>query len=221
MSLAPPPLTFNDSVAFQDSCDASHGFHFAVFVPSNVTVLQAAKLSLFLRAFRSDVSGVSASGSTSFLGSASSFTTQTELTNLNPQVLGFVINSISTAVCATGCNGTCHHGTFGSIGSVVENGINQTTGSFLTNFVPSNPSSVTSASVSYGVVESTTAAGVTVVINGVDRTAALGGPFSADQVELNVLPYLTVGAWNTIDLTPTGLGRILAHCRLTGLALTL
>jgi hypothetical protein len=70
----------------------------------------------------------------------------------------------------------------------------------------------------YGVFEGAAATGVTVKINGVDRTTALGGGagFTTDQTELEISQYLTIGIKNTIDLTPTGPGRILAHLRLTG-----
>jgi hypothetical protein len=50
--------------------------------------------------------------------------------------------------------------------------------------------------------------GVTVVINGTDRTATLGGPFSSDQNGLDISTYLTAGAWNTIQIGAGGLGRI-------------
>lgn len=60
----------------------------------------------------------------------------------------------------------------------------------------------------YGIFTSTNATGVTVSINGVDRTSALGGPFSADQSNLNIAPFLNIGQWNTIALGSSQLGRI-------------
>jgi hypothetical protein len=60
----------------------------------------------------------------------------------------------------------------------------------------------------FGIYEGTAATGVTVTINGVDRTAALGGPFNADQSGLDIAQYLVVGQWNTILLGSTQLGRI-------------
>lgn len=67
-----------------------------------------------------------------------------------------------------------------------------------------------------GVTEGTTAAGVMISFDGVDVTAALGGPFSADVIELDVTKYLpqAKGVWHTIALTPAGIGRIEAHLRL-------
>ena len=62
--------------------------------------------------------------------------------------------------------------------------------------------------INFGIYTSTSATGVTVRINGVDRTASLGGPFSADQANVNVAPYLVADQWNTISLGTTQLGRI-------------
>jgi hypothetical protein len=69
-----------------------------------------------------------------------------------------------------------------------------------------------------GIFEGTVATGVLISINGTDRTVALGGgtAFTADLIELEVGPWLAIGAKNTIDLTPSGLGGILGHLRLTG-----
>lgn len=63
------------------------------------------------------------------------------------------------------------------------------------------------------------ATNVKVIINGTDRTVALGGPaggFTSNQTELEIGSYLGLGQWNTIDLQPSGLGRIVGHLRLTG-----
>jgi hypothetical protein len=65
----------------------------------------------------------------------------------------------------------------------------------------------------YGIYEGTSATGVTVTINGVDRTAALGGGagFTTDQEDLDIASYLTMPGKNTISLTSTQLGRITAQ----------
>lgn len=60
----------------------------------------------------------------------------------------------------------------------------------------------------FGIFTSTLATGVTVRINGIDRTVALGGPFSADQSALNIGQFLNIGQWNTITLGSSQLGRI-------------
>jgi hypothetical protein len=60
----------------------------------------------------------------------------------------------------------------------------------------------------FGIYTSTTATSVTVKINGVDQTAALGGPFNIDQSNLNIATYLMAGQWNTIELGSSQLGRL-------------
>jgi hypothetical protein len=57
--------------------------------------------------------------------------------------------------------------------------------------------------------------GVTVSINGVDRTVALSGPFGAatdwDSVDMDILTYVTAEAWNEIEVTSTSVGRLKVH----------
>jgi phage minor structural protein len=59
----------------------------------------------------------------------------------------------------------------------------------------------------FGIYTSTPATGITVKINGVDRTADLGGPFNSDQTNLNIASYLS-GQWNAVELGSSQLGRI-------------
>ncbi|MGI6588025.1 MAG: hypothetical protein ACOX2N_04440 [Peptococcia bacterium] len=77
--------------------------------------------------------------------------------------------------------------------------------------VPSHSHSVSVPShthgINYGIYTSTTAAGVTIKINGTDRTSALGGPFNSGQAGLDLVPYLTQGD-NVIEFSSTKLGRI-------------
>ncbi len=62
----------------------------------------------------------------------------------------------------------------------------------------------------FGIYEGTTSSKVTVKINGVDRTSALGGGtgFDVDKDNLDITPYLQVGQWNVIELGSSTLGRI-------------
>ena len=60
----------------------------------------------------------------------------------------------------------------------------------------------------FGIYEGTVAQSVTIKINGVDRTAALGGPFNVDQPGLDIGIYLLPGQWNVVELGSSQLGRI-------------
>ena len=65
--------------------------------------------------------------------------------------------------------------------------------------------------ITYGIYENTTLpTNIGVVINGTNRTSALGGGtgFTTDQSNLNITSYLNTGQWNTIQLTSTTLGRL-------------
>lgn len=64
--------------------------------------------------------------------------------------------------------------------------------------------------IKYGIYEGALASNIKVKINGIDRTSVLGGGtgFNADRSDLNITPYLTIGAWNTIELDSSTLGRI-------------
>lgn len=78
--------------------------------------------------------------------------------------------------------------------------------------MPSHSHSVTLPShnhdIDYGIYTSTSASGVSCIINGIDRTTVLGGKFYGDRSGLDITPYLTIGQWNEIKLTSNQLGRI-------------
>lgn len=53
--------------------------------------------------------------------------------------------------------------------------------------------------------------GIGIIINGIERTLALGGKFYTDENSIDITKYLAVGAWNEIVLTSERLGRIDAN----------
>jgi hypothetical protein len=63
-------------------------------------------------------------------------------------------------------------------------------------------------SVVYGIYVGPTPGSISVQINGVDRTSALGGPWVTDQASIDIAPYLQAGQWNTVSLGSFGLGRV-------------
>jgi hypothetical protein len=203
-----------DTFPQEDNVDATHPLNVDYFLPGNFQRLLGARLSFRLRAYRAYVSAATSSGS-SFVTDISTSTTVA--------VTGWsdisVVNSISTSVCVAGCNGTCHTG---GVGTTSVSHITQTQAGIVVGVFRNFATAVTSVGLSYGVVESTVAAGVTVKIDGTDVTALLtpAGPYNADQLEIDLRPVMTAaristGAFHTIQLTPTGLGRIHAFLRLT------
>ncbi len=64
--------------------------------------------------------------------------------------------------------------------------------------------------ISYGIYESSLPTNITVKINGINRTSALGGQtgFNSDQDNLDITSYLSIGQWNIIEMDSSTLGRI-------------
>lgn len=65
--------------------------------------------------------------------------------------------------------------------------------------------------IDHGIYTSTSAMGIGIIINGTNRTLALGGKFNTDQSKVNITPYMRIGQWNEIRLTSDRLGRIDAN----------
>ena len=206
-----------DSQTYPDECDPTHPFHFDFYLASNLIVVQYAKLSFFLRAFRSPVASVntatSGASSASSSGSSSASTTASDDGTTHAHEF---IGSTQVATLTADFNGpgtTLRHSD-GIARNPFTNFVNwtHTHGMPHTHGIP-HTHDVT-PTLDYGIFEGAVATGVTVKVNGTDRTAALGGGtgFTTDQSELALLvAWLNLGAWNTIDLTPSGLGRITGH----------
>lgn len=69
------------------------------------------------------------------------------------------------------------------------------------------------AASSLGISEGASTTISTLLVDGVDRTSVLGGPWLVAKVNLDVAKYLPLGddAFHTITLTPAGQGRIVAE----------
>ncbi|WP_079709871.1 phage tail protein [Paraliobacillus ryukyuensis] len=78
--------------------------------------------------------------------------------------------------------------------------------------IPSHNHSVSIPShthgIDHGIYTSTFATGIGVIVNGINRTSALGGKFNSSQANIDIDQYLNVGEWNEIELTSDRLGRI-------------
>lgn len=70
------------------------------------------------------------------------------------------------------------------------------------------------------IIETTLPQNVTVMLDGTDLTAKVGGPFNTDQVELDLTVFLnpTVGVWHTIQLGTARQGRLMGMLRVTYVA---
>ncbi len=185
-----------DSQAYPDSADATHPFHFDFYLSPKIIQLNHVTLSFFLRAFRSDVqvTGTNTGNSTVGDHSHETFADQSATVATPAQMEVFHDGNGNPFAFVPGA-GTVNPQSF--------------PGGGFTHAHPLNISAV------YGIFESTVATNVKVIVNGIDRTVALGGPaggFITNQTELAIdTSWLTPGVWNTIDLQPGGLGRITGH----------
>src|SRR5665213_487223 len=188
-------VAHNDSWLFEDNVDSTHPANLRYVIASTTQRIVSARLSIHLAPFRTYNSlSISATGA----GSSHHHTTSVTTGN------------------ASNTHSLRHDGGAGTW--TLDDGsslVVQTTAFDNSGNEATHTHSVSGSSV-LGVTEGATATGVTVAFDGVDATAALGGPFTTDQIELNVAPYLisTQGAWHVIAMQPSGLGRIEAHLRL-------
>jgi len=201
---------YNNSKNIQENCTPSFPGHFDLFIESNVLKLNYGKLSFKLRAFRRDFALVTGSSTSSGPSSASSSLSGP---HNHPILLNAETSSAGQLTVFADTSGNLWVVNLSNVLAATENDnpAHSHNISHTHTFTPN-------ISITDGIFESTVATGVTVKINGTDRTVALGGGtgFTTDQTELEVSQWLNIGQWNTIDLTPTGLGRISAEVRVTG-----
>jgi len=216
-----------DSQVYPDECTPTFPFHFDFLLASDVLIVNRVRLSFFLRAFRRTLA--SANTATSGASSAASAGASSAVTSTN----GSITTSTSALhghivdVPAGTPNGNPLYlygnstinvaGGPGGFGTRSDGGhthdLVHTHDDAHSHPIPHTHDVV--PGLTDGIWEGAIATGVTVKVNGVDRTVALGGGagFTTNQTELVIDPaWLNpFGQWNTIDLTPSGLGRITGH----------
>lgn len=204
-----------DSQTYPDECDATHPFHFDFYLATDVVIVQRVKLSFFLRAFRRTLAALNTA--TSAASSASSSDSSSSTTTSS--TTHYHVLLLKHGVAADESPGYKRSSDIFTTSDTVDH-------QALTNIdgghTHDNPHSHNIPhthdvvpGLTDGIWEGAVATGVTVKVNGVDRTSALGGGtgFTTNRTELAInLAWLNpIGQWNTIDLTPTGLGRITGH----------
>lgn len=233
----------NDTVSLADNVDATHSLNLDWVAPNNLQTLTSMRLSFRLRAYRtySTLSGLSV-GNQSVLhnhsitadASGSSGHSHSHAHNLS---LSAAVGGFSVAYATP--SGPMQIGAGGpatDTSTVVADGTGESGHSHSHNHTGSsstesaNHTHTVSGASSLGIVEGAVATGVTVLFDGTDITAALGGGtgFTSDQTELNLIPALTAlsppvlpftqGSLHAIALSSTGLGRIQSFLRLGYLA---
>jgi len=218
--------TWQDSRA--DNVDATHGLLLNIYLPTETKSIHKAILRFKLQAFRAYETGA-ASGGGSTSGSSSTSTTVSGSENITITGYQFSGGSVDYTQSANAAADNHNHGiSNGSLLALAGGGYVQYSAfsgsthvhwlynhyhNYYANGHSHNmPHTHTTPNhvhpIDYGIYESTSATGVTIKINGVERTIALGGPFSVDQASLDISTYLSINQWNTIELGSTQKGRI-------------
>jgi len=192
-------LPHNDSLWYADNIDATHAANLYYIIPSNTQRIVTAKLSLKLLPYRTyNTLSVSATGTESAGHSHSHSHTWAVQDGTGIPTANMAFQNSPIKVMNIG-------GTTGNVPTTTDS-----TGESATH------THNVSATGVLGVTEGATATGVAIAFDGVDQTAALGGPFNTDVVELDVRQFfpVSIGAWHLIAMQPSGLGHITAHLRL-------
>lgn len=197
-----------------DNVDEFHPLILSVYLPEETHSVHKAILRFRLQGFRSySKSAASGGGSTSGSGGSTTQTSQTsdlwdlyeiyvpDAVSLEDDHNHGIPHGTSLAIDGGGSVDFAESG--GHAHAFTADHRHDVTLSDHTHSTPNHAHDI-----EYGIYGGTTASEVTVVINGVDRTTALGGPFNNDQPSLNIAQYLSVGQWNNIQIGSGGLGRI-------------
>jgi len=202
----------NDSWIFEDNVDATHAANLRYIISKNVTRVVSARLSIFMAPYRT-YNNFSA---TTTGGESIGHTHGTESGHSHSHAHNLPLAGATYAnpVTATGL-GAMGDGTVGGENVPVTTDATGSSGHLHGSNTPGHTHLISVTS-TLGVTEGATATGVTVAFDGVDATAALGGPFNADVIELDVRRFIQIatGVKHTIAMQPSGLGRIEAHLRL-------
>jgi hypothetical protein len=211
----PAPATLsiphNDSWLFEDNVDGTHPANLRYVISENVQRVVSARLSIKLGAYRTY---------SSFSATQTNLETTDHFhaTPNHPHTM-FTSDGINSGV---GPNGEFYHSAgsenlqvqFANTNSATLH--TDTSGGGTSGGRTAAHLHAISITSTLGVTEGTVATGIRISFDGVDQTVALGGPFNADVIELDVRPYLslTLNTWHVIAMQPSGLGRIEAHLRL-------
>lgn len=199
-------LPHNDSWLFEDNVDATHPANLRYIIAANTQRIVSARLSIHLAPYRTynslslTATGTESTGHTH--GSAAHNHNLVTASGAFSDTIGYNGAGNNTLLSASAHTDTT------AIASATPGATGGESGTH---------THTVSGSAVLGVTEGAVATGVTLSFDGgPDVSPNFGGPFTVDQIELNVAPYLvsTIGVWHTIAMQPNGLGRIEAHLRL-------
>jgi len=220
-AMATLSLPHVDSWLFEDNVDGTHPANLRYVIPSATQRLSVAKLSIHLAPYRTYNSlSLTSTGATTL---STDSTAESGHSHSHAHTIPIGNAGGSSAIQWSGAGNALQSspGISGNT-SAINSDATGSSGHSHSHNHGSHTHTVSGTS-TLGVTEGATATGVTVkFINGntgstVDATATLGGPFNADAIELDVTQFLPQdkGFWHTVQMQPSGLGRIEAHLRLS------
>lgn len=203
----------NDNWPYRDACDAAHPFNVDYVVPKNFQRIISAKLSVIIRPYRTystltlSSTGNASNDHTHGMGHNHSHAHNYVLENNASFInVGFTANNrIGLSGGGTDATGITTDATGSSAGS--------TGGQSATH------THTVSGTTTLGIAEDSTPVnpGITIAFDGVDRTAALGGPFNATMIEVDVTQFLptSTGVQHTVALQPNQRATITAMLKIS------
>lgn len=210
----------NDNFVYNDNVDNNSPAFVDYVLPRNFQRIVSAKLSIKIRPYRTyntlsiSATGIESNGHT-HTSTAHTHTSDPHAHHNTPSVGGnaaFALSNPAGLEVASGpvAGWNTDSTTPGPTGSTTPGA---TGGESLTH------THNVSASGVLGVTEGATPVnpGITVSFDGTDHTTDLGGPWNADQVEIDVTRFLatSVAAWHTVALLPNQITRIVALLRIS------
>jgi hypothetical protein len=195
----------NDTFPFAENVDPTHPGRLYYVLPSNSQRVVSAKLSFWPLTYRTynNFSATTTGGQS---------VTHTHGSASHAHTIPIDAGPFANAVGQNAAGGNLSDG-FGPTTAPV----NATTPG-ATGGASIDHSHLISVTSTLGITEGAVAAGMTVLFDGVDRTAVLGGPWSGDVIEMDVTKYVqdvSRGVKHLISLTSTTLGQIQGHLRLS------
>lgn len=210
----------NDILAFPDDSDASFPYRFDFVLPSNFQKMISARLSWKLRNYRTyNTFTVSTTGATTPAADGAGGETGHSHNHAHTIPITFQagIGSADTVFWQGSGNPLQTTGSGPASGntSAINSDATGSSGHNHGTHTHGSHTHTISGSSFLGITEDTPPLnpGITVAIDGTDFTAALGGPFQTDVIELDIRPYLpkSTGVFHTLTLQPN------QRCRIHGI----
>lgn len=205
-------FAWGDSIV--DNVDATHKLKLKFYIPDGVLKVQKLTLNFSVEAFRAYETGAASGGSSTLTSANSDFD------------YDLVTQGAHWSITEDGI-GAYTDGNAGHVHTVTDEGGTYTTSgagahahsvTMYTHYHDLNASGLSHThdvtipshthGITYGIYESTSAAGCIVYVDGTLRLNNDGAGYSTDQANLDLTQWVSSAGWHTIEVSSTQLGRI-------------